>query len=388
MKSKFFIALLSLLLFSFLGFAQKKKQTAKSPKPKKAQTTVSPEEARAQEMFQDMLQGTAQLVVVDSQRVDLEDLAQSLSLPSSSGGIMRYGDFFKDSGSQGGFLSINEFRNKCYFSLVDDKGKHRLYSSDRLMKTWSKAQLINDFGEEFQDIQCPYMMPDGVTLYFAAHGEHSLGGLDIFVTMFDTDSMRFLKPENIGLPYNSTADDWFCITDEMNNLGYLVTSRFQPTGKATIYTYVPSTERWQDTNGMSAERLTGLALLSRMSDTWGTGNERQAALERIAAVKKRQSGKAKTGDIDFFVNDDVTYHSKDEFQKAESRTLYEKLETMKANIKEAESALSQLREHYNKAPNKDKAALRSSILSNEKAIERLRTTAHETEKSIRNLENR
>ena len=61
--------------------------------------------------------------------------------------------------------------------------------------------------------------------------------------MYDADSARFYKPENIGLPYNSTGNDYYCIINEFDSIGWLVTDRRQPEGKVCIYTFVPSTSR-------------------------------------------------------------------------------------------------------------------------------------------------
>ena len=52
------------------------------------------------------------------------------------------------------------------------------------------------------------MLSDGLTLYFAAQGPESIGGYDIFMTTYDAAEGRFLKPENIGMPFNSTANDY------------------------------------------------------------------------------------------------------------------------------------------------------------------------------------
>lgn len=43
-------------------------------------------------------------------------------------------------------------------------------------------------------------MADGVTLYYASDGEGSLGGYDIFVTRYDSESSSYLRPDNIECP--------------------------------------------------------------------------------------------------------------------------------------------------------------------------------------------
>ena len=86
-------------------------------------------------------------------------------------------------------------------------------------------------------------MADGVTLYFAAQGVNSMGGYDIFMSTFDLDKGVFYSPENIGLPFNSTANDYLLAIDDINHLGWLVTDRRQPEDKVCIYTFVPTASR-------------------------------------------------------------------------------------------------------------------------------------------------
>ena len=50
----------------------------------------------------------------------------------------------------------------------------------------------------------------------------------------------FYIPDNYGLPYNSTANDYFLAIDERNNLGWLISDRYQPEDKVCIYIFVPN----------------------------------------------------------------------------------------------------------------------------------------------------
>ena len=49
-------------------------------------------------------------------------------------------------------------------------------------------------------------MADGVTIYYASDGE-GLGGYDIFVTRYNTNTDTYLVPENVGMPFNSPYND-------------------------------------------------------------------------------------------------------------------------------------------------------------------------------------
>ena len=70
-------------------------------------------------------------------------------------------------------------------------------------------------------------MSDGITLYYASDGEGSLGGYDIFVTRYDSENGNYLRPDNIGMPFNSPANDYMYAIDEFNNIGWFASDRYQ-----------------------------------------------------------------------------------------------------------------------------------------------------------------
>ena len=68
-----------------------------------------------------------------------------------------------------------------------------------------KATGLEEVGT---DLNYPSMNSDGITLYFAAKGEASLGGYDIFITRYDAEDGSYLKPDNMGLPFNSPFNEY------------------------------------------------------------------------------------------------------------------------------------------------------------------------------------
>ena len=107
-----------------------------------------------------------------------------------------------------------------------------------------------------------------ITLYYGAKGPESIGGYDIFVTRYDMDERKFLYPENIGMPFNSLANDYLYAIDEINNIGWFVSDRHQPEGKVCIYIFIPNTTRkTYDFNNIDQEKLTRLARISSIKET-------------------------------------------------------------------------------------------------------------------------
>ncbi len=95
-----------------------------------------------------------------------------------------------------------------YVSRKDEKGK------------WGKSENLGpaintEYGEEGV-----FMHPDGKTMYFSSQGHGSMGGYDIFKTVYDTENKRWSTPENIGYPVNTTDDDVFFVLSASGKHGY------------------------------------------------------------------------------------------------------------------------------------------------------------------------
>lgn len=92
------------------------------------------------------------------------------------------------------------------------------------------------------------MLSDGCTFYFASRSEQGLGGYDIFRSYRDSDTGEFQNPVNMGLPYNSPADDYMLAIDEYTGAGWWATDRNGAVDEngdelVTIYVFVPSEMR-------------------------------------------------------------------------------------------------------------------------------------------------
>lgn len=79
--------------------------------------------------------------------------------------------------------------------------------------------VVNTAGQEIS----PFYDTEKETLYFSSTGHISIGGFDIFQTKGQTSSWSMV--ENIGMPYNSSADDFGFISDVNQTGGYLVSNR-------------------------------------------------------------------------------------------------------------------------------------------------------------------
>ena len=377
------IVIIALTLLAPISMqAQKKK-----PVVKKAPVVVV-EEPQEDPRITEMREDTQQIIFIDSVVVAKDDFLSIIQLNPESGKLDAYDQFFRSEGHPESYVYINEMGNKCYFSDENANSQMQLYTLDKLGEEWSDPLALKGIYTGISEANYPFMMTDGTTFYFAAKGKESIGGYDIFVTRADTENGQFLKPENIGMPFNSEANDYMYVVDELSNIGYFVTDRRQPEGKVCVYMFIPPTSRHiYNSDAYSDAQLHGFADISRIANTWGKGTERKQALERLKAINKANPTLQSKSAINFIVNDRITYTDISQFQAPDSPDLYRELQSTKKQLKETEQLLEKSRNFYAKAKPEDKRVLRTEILDAERQFVRLTNDVKMLEKRIRQSEN-
>ncbi len=175
-----------------------------------------------------------------------------------------------------------------FFSSSRAGGKGGLdlyYSFHQADGTWSEPVNMVNLNTSLNE-DAPYLSSDGNELYFASQGHNSVGGYDIFKSVKDENGM-WMKPENIGLNYNSGGDDIYYIHDTIDEVGYFSSSRANGYGDVDIYKFYP-TPASQDKQlfagvGKPAYKITNSALYLdketgniyvRNNDKWELSRER------------------------------------------------------------------------------------------------------------------
>ena len=290
--------------------------------------------------------------------------------------------------AQSGYAFVNEMGNKAYLSLSDDSLRQQLFTSDLLGGEWSQPQALQGLGEGLSESSYPFMMADGTTFYFAGKGEESIGGYDIFFTRYDLHSGRFLKPENLGMPFNSEANDYLYVIDEYNKLGYFVSDRRQPEGKACIYIFIPAESRQTyDAGAYTEQQIRDFADITRIADTWTDNASRQAALSRLKAAGDISNESAMPDATQMLIiTDALTYSSARDFHSKEAASLYQQLVQVRRKLAEAEDQVRQLRTLYTHAGKSERRSLTSEILQAEEDLKSLYAKEKTLEKKARNTE--
>lgn len=212
---------------------------------------------------------------------------------------------------------INDWGDRAYFAMADTTENLRLYVANRFGQKWGQPLPLPGFTPQERNEDFPFMDPDGVTLYFAADGAESLGGYDLFQTRYDADAKAFLKPQNLGMPFNSPANDFLMVIDRANNMGWFVSDRYQPVDKLCIYSFIPNDNREVYDASTPKNTLRQLAMLMPLQLSQISPEERRQLATDYA--KSKQDGKSDDKSNVFIINDNTVYHSLDEFRHPEAR---------------------------------------------------------------------
>lgn len=378
--SRLYIVLISLFLGTLTSQAQVARRPAARPAAKAAPKVVKPAPVvpTAEDLnFAKLLPSTAKVMFIDSIVTNDNDFLKYIPLSSSCGKI----SIQKSKNGKGNdYFYTNEFEDKRFSSVLKDSC-HVLMVEERLGKKWDASKTIELEGVE--DIICPYMMSDGVTLYFAAKGgEDSMGQYDIYYTVYDSDSHSFYKPQSLGLPFNSFGDETYYIIDEFNNLGYLVSDRRQPEGKTCVYIFQPTeTRETYDVENMPEAELDRLARLRAIKDSQMDEAVLASARSRLSAARNSKGAK-KEHSFEFIINEKLVYHNISDFRSSVNQSQFPTYLTMKNSVETREKQLEDMRAKYH---NGDKN-LANTIAQMEVQVFNERQKLNLTEKQIRNTE--
>ena len=371
-----YILFLICCLFAFTSTQAQKKKVVKKKETKAK--VVATDKKVDNSLFATMLPNTDKLLVVDSMVVDKESCLKHLDLQNENGyvGIENDNAWF-----------INALKNKKIYASGDSLSGRKLILAYYVNSKWEDRRSISELNTLFSDINFPFLMPDATTLFFSAKGHNSIGGFDIYTTRLDVDNGGFYIPDNYGLPYNSTANDYFLAIDERNNLGWLVSDRYQPEDKVCIYIFVPNKNRVKlAQEGFDNNTIKKLAQLNSIQDTWNFGNKQEAMsnLERIR--NQRNIGNKGRESVLFIVNDKIKYTSLSQFKSNKSKQLFAKLEDNKQLVAKQKTELENLRIQYKQANKAKQSSLKQDILFIEKQLMKYQLEQKGLERNIRELE--
>ena len=335
-----------------------------------------------------MIRGVEQVTVIDSIVVDKADFLSHFSLGSESGNLL-FAHQLVEAAQQEGTLFQSELKDKIYYSdIAPNDSTYSLFTTQLVGGQWTEpVALPEEINQPGANTGYPFVMPDGITIYFASDGDESLGGYDIFVTRHDPQDDSYFTPENIGMPFNSPYNDYLYAIDEFNNLGWFASDRFQPEGKVCIYVFIPrEMKSVYNYEHLDKGQMARLAQLQAIRDTWKDNAEVREAQGRLAAVSSEPSAQSHIRDFAFVINDNHTYYQLSDFRSRQAREAFTRYQQIARSYEDTLRQLDDLRNQYAQGNDNTKQRLGASIRNLEEQEKQLYEQQRQAANQVRSLE--
>ncbi|MDR2806293.1 MAG: hypothetical protein LBB85_11795 [Dysgonamonadaceae bacterium] len=312
---------------------------------------------------------------IDSIIIDKESFLSAYLLSSESGRLEMQNNRM---------VYENSLHDKRYFAEEKAGSGKRLYSEIKLQNEWTDRKEIDLPTDSLEDNDYPFALPDGLTVYYASNNKSSIGGYDLFVTRYNLNNDTWLAPNQMGMPFNSIANDYMLAIDEENHVGYFATDRFQPEGKVIVYTFIPNEEV---VPLEIADKLTLIrrAQITSIRDSWKPNTNYRAGLDKIRRSIRNEQVKSMR-DFVFTIDDHTVYYALSDFQTDAAKHAFLKSQEVKTAIQQLEQELDALRLEYSQADARKKQTLSDGIINKENRLENLYPQYELFEKNARNFE--
>lgn len=334
-----------------------------------------------------MLKGIEEVTIIDSIVTDKNRFLDVYKISPESGKLRMYNDFFQNKAEVEATVYETELGNKIYYGERQPDGKLSILARNKMQGEWGKGALLPGSINDSINANYPYVLTDGATIYYAADGEGSLGGYDIFVTRYNTNTNTYLTPENVGMPFNSPYNDYMFVIDEFNNLGWFASDRFQPEGKVCIYVFIPnSSKQVYNYEAIDPKQAIRLAKIQSLKDTWTDREAVSDAKQRLQAAINEKTQTEQRYDFEFVIDDHTTYYEWSDFKSQQAKSLFGQYRQLEKTFRQQKNKLDEQRSWYARAKEADKARMAPAILDLEKQVKILSEELERAAIKVRNTE--
>ncbi len=187
----------------------------------------------------DMLKAADDLYVMQKTEVPRENFYRSYNLANFGGRFLNLPEEYlskADLKSHTEKVTFFNPKGKLLLYSLENKNQKDLYYRRRLNNgEWSQAFLLSSNINTKYDEDYPFLMPDGKTLYFSSKGHNTMGGYDIFRSVYDSISRKWSKPTNLSFPFNTPSDDIFFIVNADETMAWFASNRASIDNKVSVY---------------------------------------------------------------------------------------------------------------------------------------------------------
>ncbi len=342
------------------------------------------EERQYADRLQRLVSRTEDIQIIDSVVVSKNDFLSEYYLSANGGSLEWAHDFFGETDTDNNsVVYMNERETKVYFSRPASGQGSTLYTMEKMLDNFGNEKMLPSPITTAEDQAYPFILPDGLTIYFASKGHESIGGYDLFISRYNLYSDSYLTPNQMNMPFNSPFNDYMMVIDEQKGIGWFASDRFQPEDKVCVYTFIPNQEvRLVLTE--EADSLANRAKINNIKDSWRERVDYSNMLQKASTLNNVE--KSKQHDFVLVINNDFTYHHLSDFKSFSARELFIEAIEIEKKLDEANKELATKREQYQAAASNSKASLTTEILLLEKTVSALHDQYKVTKVMARNEE--
>src|ERR1017187_6991193 len=170
------------------------------------------------------------MVIVSKNQIPMASFTTAYDVSSMGGKIIEKPAIYKMKADKNDISNntvyINNNLKVIYFSSfgMDGKNGKDIYKVIKNKKgDWSEPINLGAPVNTASDEDYPFISQDGKTLYFSSKGHNSIGGYDIFKSIYDSTKGTWSTPVNMGAPVNSPYDDVLFVEDSLGNANFAST---------------------------------------------------------------------------------------------------------------------------------------------------------------------
>ena len=219
---------------------------------------------------------------------------------------------------------------------------------------WERQEIEMKSLEGASRYLSPFLLEDGMTLFFSTKTSSGLGGYDLYMTRLTEQGNSFFEPTLLGMPYNSPFNDYLLAYHEAEGWGILISDRFAPEGQVHVYRFTGrpaflSGSKGGETSELAPDEAYRRATLSGVLYTDGE------------VLPRPTKGSRAKEELFFHLQGSAVYRFWSDFKTEAGRQAFESAETLRRDLLEQRARLERLRSSWGQARPEARPTLRSEI---------------------------
>lgn len=326
---------------------------------------------RQLEIAENSLDNVQKIEIIDRIDVPAADFFKYIKLPASGGKLVSPElSIIKNASNSSDFAFSTESGDLMMWSEMGEDNREHIIQSEKLLDgTWEPAVKIAEILNDGGNARNPFLLNDGVTLYYSGDGEGSMGGFDLFVATKDPATGEFRQPVGVGFPFNSPYNEYLMAIDDDNGIGWWVTDRNQLDGQVSVYVF--KTNEIRKNYVLDEEDdIISLARVDDISITQDSSTDYARILKEIDN-RSRQAKVSDTADFIFPLPEGKIARRLSDFSSPSARRNMQQYLQAQSDYNASINKLSGLRKKYHNTEKKkgSSTALRNQILDLEVKVE-------------------